>query len=266
MNGLNYRLTTTSAGPGSGVDTYAACDGDDVAISGGINIADDEPTNHGIADGAAMGSTYPGTDADRSVWRTSAVNESAGILDMSFYGICTDPAGVVAKRTKTKVRSERSGKVRVACPTGYEVAGGGIRSNGPVLASVPYDDDDGNGKPEDGWRVSTYNSGDESMTLTAFASCVRANDWDLTYLRDGSATRGGNTVYAAISCPEGAALTGLGAKARGGEGPHDIRILEFYPFDSVLEDGDAPQEAMEAALGTQSDAIAGMSASGICRS
>jgi len=266
VNGLNYRVMATTIDSGTGLDSYADCGDGDIAIGGGIDIADDEDTNVGIAEGATMGSTYPDTDAGVSVWRTSALNESGGSLETAFYAICSEPADVLARKNKTRVGPGSRGKVRAACPTGYEVAGGGIRSAGPTLATVPYDDDDKNKKPDDGWRASSYNGGGERISLTAFASCVRARDWGLTYLRSGAATQAGHTVHSGILCPEGDALAGLGAKARGGEGPHDISIRELYPQNDFLPEEDAPSEAMAAGMGAQSDAIAGMSVSGICRS
>jgi hypothetical protein len=264
VNGLNYRATSLEVQPGTAAAPEVACGPDDRAIGGGIDIVDPD-FSPGLPEGTTMGDTRPVTEAGAGAWRTLGINDATDPVDMTYFAICADRSDVIAKARKTMIATGDRGKVRVSCPSGYEVAGGGMQADGALLASVPFDDDDRNGRPDDGWRASTYNAGPSPIALRAHASCVPAPSWDLTYLRAGAATQGGHLVHEANICAEDSALAGLGAKVRGGEGPHDVSIRELYPQNDFLPEGDAPSEVMFAAFANESDATAGMTAVGICR-
>ena len=262
-NGLNYRINAVGDVPASSTrDDYAACGEGDVAISGGIDMVD-PVLSPGVPDGATMGETYPDTDGGLSVWRTRGTNLGPDPVDMDWYAICADPADVVFKTHKKTVQPGEKIKVGAACPSGYEVAGGGIRTPGAIIGSIPYDDKDRNDRREDGWKVTGYNAGDSAFQLRAIASCVSARDWDLSYQKEGSANQGPGYVHAFTDCPEGGALAGMGAKARGGTGPEDIRILEIYPYADFMEV--TPSAGMGEAEGMESSQISGTSAFGTCR-
>jgi hypothetical protein len=266
-NGLNYRAVTTEVQPSTGIDSYAACAAGDLAVGGGVDIVDPEVTP-GVPDGAMMGDTHPDVEGDASVWRSSAVNGTGDPLVMTFFAICSESDGVRSKTNKTRIPPGSKAKVRAGCPRGSVVAGGGIQTDGAALASIGYDDADRDERPDDGWKASAYNAGSQPIDLRVHASCVRASAWQLTYTRSGTATQAGHTVFDGSLCAEGRALSGMGAKARGGTGPHDIRLLEIYPVDSGVDGDVTPSEAGVAALGLQNDAsdvFAGMSTSTICR-
>lgn len=224
--GLNYRVNLVEDYVGTApLDSFVACRDGDRPIAGGVDVE--------LPDGQArIGGTYPAQEGGVREWRSVGQNLLGGDMDMSFFAVCrkVEPS---LTRFPSAIRTFASGEMKslkAACPNGFEVTGGGVRGPNPsIMGSVPYDAKDHDHKPDDGWKVTAVNSqsGIEEE-LQAFASCRRAGDWDLSYVKEKLTIGTDATGEATEICTHGV-VTGGGASITGENGL--TRMLETYPAD-----------------------------------
>lgn len=121
------------------------------------------------------------------------------------------------------------------CPRGTHVTGGGVDNGGhddDLLISAPYDGNDGNTQPDDGWLGHVVPTNTAQIT-TVRATCATGK---LTYESD-SETGTGN-IDTGDTCPANAVVTGGGASITGGAGaylyasqPTDVGDTNTTPED-----------------------------------
>ena len=212
-----------------------------------------------------MGGTYPSVEGS-SLWRSVGKNLGGGTMDMSFFGICRE-AGASGLKFASRTRNynpDKKASVKARCPDGYRVVGGGIESPDPlVMATIPYDANDVDLKPDDGWKASAVNNDDIKRELTAHATCRKAGGWDLAYRSEEGGVAGGSTVSGSQTCTQGDAVTGGGGAISGALGT--VRVHETYPVDLGDVDDETPENAWTTGLTNTGVGLASGVVHAICR-
>jgi hypothetical protein len=119
------------------------------------------------------------------------------------------------RKTKFATPGKSRSSAKAACPGGSHVLSGGAKAPGPfksqrIAESYPFDGDDANDTPDDGWRVSVDNLKRKNRKASAYAICGDVDD--LFY---GSVTvpaSGQDRAHVGVSCPGGDYSIGGGVK------------------------------------------------------
>jgi hypothetical protein len=135
--------------------------------------------------GSAMMRTNPYDDGDPNDladdgWGYSALRPAGGSSDTAAHAICAAKGDLAVRYpyriedagAKAKVGGPIAGASRVACPRGFHVSGGGAYGDLRIRASVPFDGDDANLAPDDGWRVRFYSPDGAEEPMSIHAICV----------------------------------------------------------------------------------------------
>jgi hypothetical protein len=245
--GLTYMLDLgpRTAAP-SVLSADAACPGSTHVVGGGTSVS-------GISGFTVqfwLNSTnaFDGPDPGRlpdDGWRGRAYNRFGSDKRIAVFAICSrDPVRYATGRRSVGPGS--AALVRAACPSGTHVAGGGADLSGSATQaylnwSVPYDSNDADSRPDDGWRARAYNQGGPAKTLTVRATCVAANP----RYRVRASSNSGEAV--GVDCPAGTHLMGGGGAIAGaadnsfltaiepvGDGsgpPDDALLVAVHRFD-----------------------------------
>lgn len=152
-----------------------ACPATHPVISGGVYL-----TGSGIgAEVPSMG-PFDGGDADRRPddgFRASASGDDEGAQTATVYALCSGNSSVrYVKRTKT-LRRRRTASAVAVCPGIASATGGGAVVSRPtprieLSQSAPWDSDDPDSGPSNGWSVAAYNGERKARELTVWAICV----------------------------------------------------------------------------------------------
>lgn len=126
---------------------------------------------------------------------------------------------------------------KISCPAGTRVLSGGVYLDGSnsdvhLHALLPFDDGDGNSRPDDGWKVKASNLGGAKKQFTAWAFC--REDIRPVYPDLGSLTgvNAGNPAGAGGACPDQTtSLMGGAGQIRGQ--PNTRRITGLEPSDNT---------------------------------
>jgi hypothetical protein len=96
-------------------------------------------------------------------------------------GASTTSAGDMVYRTKTKTnRAGQQTSIRVKCPSGTRVQGGGggglstIAGDQALNFSVPFDGGDSGAAPDDGWVAYVDNNTGRNLEMVGWAVCEDA--------------------------------------------------------------------------------------------
>jgi hypothetical protein len=112
------------------------------------------------------------------------------------------------------VNGGNPGTATAKCKNNEHVSGGGfegVNDLGAASQTVPVDDNDGDRKPDDGWK-STVTSPDEGVAYS-YAICVRS---PLTYVLEDAKVKKNKARSATASCPDGKRVLGGGGSAGAG--------------------------------------------------
>ncbi|HKH14603.1 MAG TPA: hypothetical protein VKA47_08110 [Solirubrobacterales bacterium] len=173
--------------------------------------------------------SFDGPDPDRvpdDGWIGRGFNRFGEQKSMFVFAICS--AGAVRYATNHATAAPGAGVgTRAACPSGTHVAGGGAGLSGSATeaylnSSSPYDSNDADHRPDDGWRARAYNQGGPSKRLTVRAECVDA----LPRYASTASTDSSQVVL--TNCPAGTHAMGGGGLNAGLASRAFLNAL--YPF------------------------------------
>jgi len=249
-HGLVYRTADSQfVGVGESRGVEARCGGKRKTTGGGAAVGG---TLGGQASPADSGPTL-GFSSGRS-WVATFTNEPSGQSTFVRASvICGKLEGrVVRKMTVADASPNVELDVRARCPQDTHVTGGGVdyaddSSQSRILA--PFDGNDDDAKPDDGWRVVAYPAG--SGGVTAIAICARGK---YAYRQANTAGPFGETshVIDQANCRDDQAVTGGGVNV-GGASP-TARWVSGGPGDNDF-DG-APDDAWKASYMLPAGSIA----------
>lgn len=176
-NATAGNLKTTSVSiclrPGDSGLSYAE-NPETLPTNGSVFIS--SATCSGTSTGGGVQLEGPGEDLHiRDGFRPSKDEWSGGLRkdatpqsrDSAVVAVCIpSDSRKVRYRTATRtIGEDKTGALRVACPSGYRPTGGGIRpitgisSQARLLHSRPYDSKDPGKAPDDGWKARAFNAG-----------------------------------------------------------------------------------------------------------
>lgn len=161
--------------------------------------------------------------------------------EIDGYGICsgTDVTYRVDEGTLPAVARART--LTANCPSQQHVTGGGAAGQGGsaadayVNSSYPFDDDDRNKSPDDGWRVRVY--GANQTVAAAVAVCAETKQ---RYPRIAASQSPGGPNTLGVSCPSDRHLLGTGVRVSGD--PAQGRVQAAVPYDSGSDADDVPDD------------------------
>lgn len=217
------QLFSVSEGTQAGADAY--CQPDEVAIGGGVSAHGD------YSDSLFVSSTRPRPDNDIA-WNAYIDNFTGGVASNTVvvYAVC-DGGAVVAdysRRMHLAAITLPDGKQRSAkqkCGAHETVVGGGGFSSGTYSkltefsASAPYDGNDPDKLPDDGWKVTANNepdAGGEPVTIDVWAICdKRHGPSAYHFVQKSGEVKDGEQGYKGAYCPVRQPLVGGGVAIKG---------------------------------------------------
>jgi hypothetical protein len=124
---------------------------------------------------------FDGPDGDTAPddgWRGRGFNRFGSNKRGVVIAVCSR-ATVRYANGRASAPAGSAASARAACPTGMHVAGGGAGLSGSateafINTSFPYDSNDADRRPDDGWKARAFNQGGPEKVLTVHAACVRA--------------------------------------------------------------------------------------------
>ncbi len=128
------------------------------------------------------------------------------------------------------------------CPSGSQASGGGVFGKGvydqqQINSLQPYDGDDGNDTPDDGWLALMDNQAAGKVPVKLHVVC---SGKEHTYAESSSiAINSGQTQSASLTCATGRAVAG-GIEAGGGDDQQNLvrsHPIDTGDMDSVPDDG-----------------------------
>jgi hypothetical protein len=123
------------------------------------------------------------------------------------------------------------------------VGGGSDLYLGNVPVTVPFDDNDGNHRPDDGWRVKALNNGSDSTEdITAYAICLEGAD--PSYRSENGTTKDDDSKTLSANCDRNEAVTAGGISIEGGLKKHFVHSTR--PRDTGADGNDVPDDRWSA--------------------
>ena len=124
---------------------------------------------------------------------------------------------------------------KVGCPGGFDVIGGGVSMNGSTLntsvrSTAPFDDADGDRKPDDGWRVFG-NEGNVPQAMTGYAIC--SNRGSFRYVGAKPKVVGGARGSGTANCAQGERVVSGGVQVTKGASDTGIRLVASIPHGTL---------------------------------
>lgn len=185
--------------------------------------------------GATLNTSAPldGVDGDKAPddgWTSTVRNFSAGDT-VNVFVICSDKVPTYVKHRVRTGASPVAKTTRAACPDGTKVMGGGVRlpvtynDSGWLDSSAPFDGNDANNKPDDGWTAA---GGVEERKVDMKVTAI-CGTGSLKYAAAQHSASPMNYGEAAATCPGTSRVVGGGVTTQG-VAFHPMTISS--PFDS----------------------------------
>ncbi len=204
---------------------------------GGIEISGD---NSHL--GLSVGSIRPAGRA--GAWDADANNGSGSPAQMTTTAICAEAGRFEYPFRDKTIAPGGQDQLRVSCPANTKVTGGGVETtseNSPhveVASTEPFDGQDRNSTPDDGWLGTANNDTAQSEEMGVFAVCAESGDYKYVH-SDRKRLPDNSEVSADARCPAGTAVTGGGVDNSGidlgaeiaGTLPFDGGDIGFTPDD-----------------------------------
>jgi hypothetical protein len=188
--------------------------------------------------------SYPedGGDPDaetNDVWHATGINAYPNLTEtLTVHAICS-PANDLSYVTKlTALPPGTRDSLKVPCPAGTSVVGGGVLSSGSgtddvASASEPFDGPDPGASRDDGWLVTGANGHGGFAFLSAYAVCSPSG----TFTRVSAAATLGVRMNLRATCPADTSVTGGGAHVTAAASSPFVKLNTSEPFDGP--DGDS---------------------------
>jgi len=211
-----------------------------------------------------VGSTL--SDGNLGAWTAVANNSSADSASMRVTAICAIRA-ITFRRAHKNVPPNTQGHLKVSCPAGSELTGGGVRIGGgthkqEVATTAPFDGSDADHRPDDGWQGRANNGLSRRVTMTVDAVCARRGTF--SYVHSARQSVGNNQqVTSSIDCPTGTKVTGGGVGITGTS--LGIEVADTFPFDGSDADHTPDDGWQGAANNDSSGQLQKMQVFAICR-
>lgn len=214
VGGVNYSGNSSSAPivpNGVEIGPDAECASGTRLVGGGVEIGGDFAESQ-------FTRSAPGDEslASGQSWVTVWANLAGSGKTASVTAACMDREVRRVRETKT-VEAGGAAAVKVSCPAGTQVSGGGFIEadafQSYLNSSYPIDGGDRGSRPDDGWKVRVRNSTAGSGKATVEARCVQ---FDPSYLVGGQfLIPPGVTITTDAACPTGAHVVGGGVRLGG---------------------------------------------------
>lgn len=169
-----------------------------------------------------------------SGWEAQSNNNTGSSGQMTVTAICAKRGEYDYRSALRNIPVGTQVEKRAKCPNGTDVVGGGVETSSEsfqieAVSSEPFDDDDRNSKPDDGWLGAANNETDSVETMEVVAVCARNGDYK--YVHSRRLNLPDNTqVTTKARCPRGRQVTGGGVDISGIE--PDTAIVTTAPSDS----------------------------------
>ena len=157
---------------------------------------------------------------------------------IKVVAICGEPGDLVYRKRKfTFTTSGDPVQLKAHCPAGTHVTGGGLyngASDDDFLVSAPYDGNDQDSKPDDGWVGRIVPA---STAKDVFVRAICSDAYQLSYHDDD--VNGTGVMGKSVVCPAGSAVTGGGMALSGDAGayPHASQPADIGDVNTTPEDG-----------------------------
>jgi hypothetical protein len=238
-HGINYRSSTSAnVGVVQQAIAVAYCP-DGRQLTGGGATWDLNPYDAYLDDDGPFAFD---THTRLEQWRASGTNFQGANKNLTAFAICKSASGLRIKHEHRAIPSLASRSVRVDCPDGRHVTGGGLVDEPTELArllgSVPFDDGDRRRKPDDGWRVRLFNFAKPDAEVDAYAICARG--LSLAYRRATQELTPPGLGVPVAACRRTEAVVGGGGAISGGGAAaflNEVAPLDRGDADAVPDDG-----------------------------
>jgi hypothetical protein len=199
-----------------------------------------------------------------TAWRTYQYYSLAGMRTARGYVLCEDSSLRYPER-EIKVKAGKTGAMKVSCPDGRHIAGGGGLIQAPpgqarLNSSYPIDDGDDGKRPDDGWKLRALNADDERRFMTVVAVCQKTEP---RYVHNAANDLAAGGTGASIpDCRSSEHLIGLGAKLGGSAQQSELHIIQ--PNDNSSDGDDLPDDGVLANASNHAGKKKRLSAYAIC--
>jgi len=240
---LEYRSDTTSSVGAPSVSTAdVECSGGFPYVLGGGTTMNGIQVQTHIATSAPIDSLLDTDDTPDNGWRGTMANDSGDPKDLTAFAICSAlQPNLRMKATTIPLKGDTTGTVTAKCAKKAHATGGGFligTANPQMVHAIedrPWDSDDRDKAPDDGWRARAFNNAGSTAELAAYVMCIRGGG--LSYPRHGDS----NDILGIqvdVPCAEQASVTGGGMKISG---PADEAYINASnPVDTKLDADSIP--------------------------
>jgi hypothetical protein len=199
-------------------------------------------------------------------WIASANNNTGFPSHMTGTAICAK-GRFVYKSEFGNIPGRGQGVLRVFCPPGTQLSGGGVETGSTlpqvaVASSEPIDGPDSNSKRDDGWFGVGGNTRPGSVSMSVEAVCARSGSYK--YVESPKSTVPDNTQGSdGVACPQGTQVSGGGVDITGES--VGIEVGGTFPSDRG-DVGVVPDDGWDAVANNDDTGHAEkMQVFGICR-
>ncbi len=113
-----------------------------------------------------------------SQWTVRGFDSAGGIGAMTADYVCKSAGGMATVKFRDVVPAGGTLSPRAKCKSNLRVVGGGVATSGSpdasqIVSSYPDDFGDGDGIPDNGWKVKVNNYSGQNLGVNVYAMCMR---------------------------------------------------------------------------------------------
>jgi hypothetical protein len=262
-SGLNYRSITFSPFYSEDIDLFADCDPSAAVVGGGVTLS-------GQAEQGRAAYGFPDVNPGNPQWRAAGFQVGSQHHRLiTAFAVCikagSDDAGVTYETTTVpSVSTDQEFQAKADCPGGSSVAGGGSDVyRGTVPTSVPFDDEDANTRPDDGWKIVGRSTETSPTDLTAYAICLGAGQ-KIAYRSSRARVTAHNSKSVTTTCKGSESVISGGVSISG---PVATRFVHStLPRDSSADGNKVPDDMWQATVVNNGGSRAGVTVYALCLS
>lgn len=202
--------------------------------------------SHPVGGGIRIDGSDPGLDLEvhasaptTTGWRTAGNNNAGLTAHMKTFVVCAKGTYLYPHKTVT-IKPGASKTLKVSCPAGSQVIGGGVTIVGgdhadEVRASEPADGADADHAIGDAWFGAAGNGSSVKVHMTVRAICDGSSATYKIKFHAPVLLTTNHKNSSQVMCPSGTRLVGGGADVSGAN--TNMEIHDMYPIDG--SDADA---------------------------